>query len=129
MLTKEGFTATQYAFFSSLYSLPGKILSALSGRIVEGAAKAADNGWLVFMQPWFSNLPSGAFNEAGKKWEVSNTAAAAGYTAFFVYTALVGIIGIILVFLVSQGPAREILEQEERDEAAADAQRATAAKV
>lgn len=126
MLTKEGFTATQYAFFSSLYSLPGKILSALSGRIVESAAKAADGGWLVFMQPWFSHLPAGAFDEAGKKWETSSAAAAAGYTAFFFYTAIVGIIGIILVFLVSSGPAREILEKEERDEAVADAQRALA---
>jgi PAT family beta-lactamase induction signal transducer AmpG len=38
MLTKEGFTATQYAVFSSLYALPGKIITALSGRVIEGAA-------------------------------------------------------------------------------------------
>lgn len=119
MLTREGFTATQYAFFSSLYSLPGKIISALSGRIVEGAAKAAEAGWLISMKPWFAHLPPEVFAKAGAKIGVSGGAMAAGYTAFFAYTALVGIIGIVLAFMVSRGPARTILEKEEAAEAAA----------
>ena len=44
-LTSVGFTATQYALFSSLYSLPGKLVASQSGRIVEsggprGASRA-----------------------------------------------------------------------------------------
>jgi MFS transporter, PAT family, beta-lactamase induction signal transducer AmpG len=124
MLTREGFTATQYAFFSSLYSLPGKIISALSGRIVEGAAKASETGWLVFMKPWFAHLPPEVFAKAGAKLSVSGQAMAAGYTAFFAYTAFVGVIGIVLAFMVSRGQAREILEKEEAAERAADAARA-----
>lgn len=126
MLTKEGFTATQYAFFSSLYSLPGKILSALSGRIVQSAGGAAENGWLMFMQPWFSHLPKNAFADAGAQLSISGASMAAGYTAFFAYTALVGILGIILAFFISRGEARATLEREEREEAAADAARASA---
>jgi MFS transporter, PAT family, beta-lactamase induction signal transducer AmpG len=126
MLTREGFTATQYAFFSSLYSLPGKIISALSGRIVESAAKVSETGWLLFMKPWFAHLPADSFVKAGAKIGVSGQAMAAGYTAFFAYTAAVGVVGILLAFLVSRGGARSILEQEEAAEKAADAARATA---
>ena len=36
-LTSAGFTATQYALFSSLYAIPGRVLASQSGRIVEGA--------------------------------------------------------------------------------------------
>src|SRR5688572_17123891 len=45
-LTSGGFTATQYALFSSLYALPGKLIASQSGRIIEGAAKSADDGGL-----------------------------------------------------------------------------------
>jgi PAT family beta-lactamase induction signal transducer AmpG len=126
MLTREGFTATQYAFFSSLYSLPGKILSALSGRIVEGAARAAEAGSLVAIKPWFAHLPETSFAAAGAKLGVTGQAMAAGYTAFFAYTAVVGVIGILLAFMVSRGGARTTLEREERAERAADAARAPA---
>ncbi|HWU81297.1 MAG TPA: MFS transporter, partial [Caulobacter sp.] len=43
-LTTAGFTATQYALFSSLYALPGKLIASQSGRIVEGSALAAEAG-------------------------------------------------------------------------------------
>ena len=119
MLTREGFTATQYALFSSLYSLPGKIISALSGRVVEGAAKAADSGWLSFLKPAFERLPAEAFAAGGAKLGVSGASLAAGYTAFFFYTAIIGIIAIVLALMVSRGPAREILEREESERAAA----------
>ena len=38
-LTSVGFTATQYALFSSLYAIPGRLIASQSGRIVEGAAR------------------------------------------------------------------------------------------
>ncbi len=43
-LTSGGFTATQYALFSSLYALPGKLIASQSGRIIEGAARSAEEG-------------------------------------------------------------------------------------
>ena len=39
-LTSAGFTATQYALFSSLYAIPGRLIASQSGRIVEAAARA-----------------------------------------------------------------------------------------
>jgi PAT family beta-lactamase induction signal transducer AmpG len=41
-LTGAGFTATQYALFTSLYALPDKFIMTQSGRIVETMAKSAD---------------------------------------------------------------------------------------
>src|SRR3970282_1550418 len=41
-LTSVGFTATQYALFSSLYAIPGRLIASQSGRIVEGVARLAD---------------------------------------------------------------------------------------
>lgn len=121
MLTKAGFTATQYAVFSSLYALPGKIITALSGRVVEGSAKASETGWLAAIKPWFSNLPAESFAKGAANLGVSNQALAAGYTAFFIYSSLIGIFGIIMALIISRGPAREILEREKREEAEAEA--------
>ena len=42
-LTSVGFTATQYALFSSLYAIPGRLIASQSGRIVESAARFADS--------------------------------------------------------------------------------------
>ena len=41
-LTSARYTATQYALFSSLYALPGKILEGLSGFVVDAVG-----------YPWF----------------------------------------------------------------------------
>nr|MDQ3349000.1 MFS transporter [Acidobacteriota bacterium] len=46
-LTSAGFTATQYALFSSLYAIPGRLLASQSGRIVEAAARFADAGGVL----------------------------------------------------------------------------------
>ncbi len=57
-LTAEGFTATQYALFSSLYALPGRLVASQSGTLVEGAAKSAESGGAFsFFNAWFSALP------------------------------------------------------------------------
>jgi MFS transporter, PAT family, beta-lactamase induction signal transducer AmpG len=120
-LTKSGFTATQYALFTSLYALPGKIITALGGRIVEGAAKSAETGWLGSLKPWFNHLPPEAFAAGGAKLGVTGQALAAGYTAFFAYTSLIGIVGIVAALAVSRGKARKAVEDHERAEVAAEA--------
>jgi MFS transporter, PAT family, beta-lactamase induction signal transducer AmpG len=107
-LTAEGFTATQYAFFSSLYAMPGKLVAALSGRVVESAALASNGGYLAPITPWFANLPQGAFVEGAAKLGVRPENLAAG----FFYTALLGIIGIIAAFVIAQGPARRAMEEK-----------------
>ncbi len=101
-LTTAGFTATQYALFASLYSLPGKLIASQSGRIVEASAKAAEVGGPIgALKGLFTRLPPESFTAAGAKLGVSAPAMAAGYTAFFIYTALIGVVAIVLSFLVA----------------------------
>lgn len=112
-LTSVGFTATQYALFSSLYALPGKLIASQSGRIVEASAKAAEQGGLIGMlKGLFARLPPESFTAAGAKLGVSAQAMAAGYTAFFIYTALIGVVAIVLSFMV-------VARQKPDEEAAA----------
>ncbi|MDR6624860.1 AmpG family muropeptide MFS transporter [Caulobacter segnis] len=101
-LTSAGFTATQYALFSSLYALPGKLVASQSGRIVEASARAAEQGGPIGMlKSLFTRLPPESFTAAGAKLGVSAPALAAGYTAFFIYTALIGVVAIVLSFMVA----------------------------
>ncbi|HJV43568.1 AmpG family muropeptide MFS transporter [Caulobacter sp.] len=107
-LTTAGFTATQYALFSSLYALPGKLIASQSGRIVEASAQAAEHGGPIgLLKGLFTRLPPESFTAAGAKLGVGAPAMAAGYTAFFIYTALIGVVAIVLSFLVAarQKPA------------------------
>ena len=102
-LTGQGFTATQYALFSSLYALLGKLIASQSGRIVEGAAAAADaGGAFAAFKPLFANLPAETFASAVEKSGVSAAALGAGYVTFFIYSALIGLIGIALAFAVAR---------------------------
>lgn len=132
MLTKDGFTATQYALFTSLYALPGKLVTALGGRIVEGFARSAENGAVAAILPWFKDLPPVAFAKAGEKIGVSGQAYAAGYTMFFFYTTAMGIFGIVLAIIISRGQPRAVLEADTKAQAEekdrAEAQAAAAAK-
>jgi MFS transporter, PAT family, beta-lactamase induction signal transducer AmpG len=133
MLTKDGFTATQYAIFTSLYALPGKLVTALGGRIVESFARSAESGAVASILPWFKDLPPVAFAKAGEKIGVSGQAYAAGYTMFFFYTTAMGIFGIVLAIIVSRGKPRAVLEadtkaQAEAKEKAEAAAEAAAAK-
>jgi len=101
-LTGYGFTATQYAVFSSFYSLPGKLLASQSGRIVEGSAAAAEAGGLLApLKGLFAGLPAEAYAAAVEKSGVSAAALGAGYVLFFVYSALIGVVGIVLAFMVA----------------------------
>ena len=101
-LTSAGFTATQYAFFSSLYSLPGKILASLSGRIVEGVARNADaGGFFGPLMGAFTGLPEGTLVEGAASSGVSPAALGAGYLVFFIYSAAVGIVAVFLTLVVT----------------------------
>ncbi len=101
-LTAAGFTATQYALFSSLYALPGKLLASQSGRLVEAGARSADAGGIVgWLNPLFANVGTSSFTQAMERSGVSPEALGAGYAAFFIYTAIVGIAAIVLAILVT----------------------------
>ncbi|MFN3512536.1 MAG: AmpG family muropeptide MFS transporter [Phenylobacterium sp.] len=105
-LTGQGFTATQYALFSSLYALLGKLVASQSGRVVEGAAGAADGGAFVGLTALFARLPPEAFAGAMEKSGVTPAALGAGYVVFFVYSALLGTLGVALAFWVARSAAR-----------------------
>ena len=104
-LTAAGFTATQYALFSSLYALPGKLLASQSGRIIESSAAAAEGtGPLASLRSLFANTPVTAFATSMERSQVSPAALGAGYVTFFIYSIVIGIVAIILAFVL-QTPA------------------------
>ncbi|MBM3776832.1 MAG: AmpG family muropeptide MFS transporter [Acidimicrobiia bacterium] len=101
-LTSAGFTATQYALFSSLYALPGRLIASQSGRLVEAAARAAEAGGALGLSAgMFANLPAGAFAESLDRSGVSPSALATGYAVFFTYSAAIGIAALVLSFVVA----------------------------
>jgi len=96
-LTAAGFTATQYALFSSLYAIPTRIIASQSGRIVESAARNADAGGVLSrFNGLFAGLPQETFAAALERSGVSPAALGTGYFVFFAYSALVGIFAIVL---------------------------------
>ena len=101
-LTSTGFTATQYALFSSLYALPGKLIASQSGRIVESSAAAADvGGPMMGLRALFAGLPPNAYAEALERSHVTPAALGAGYLVFFLYSAVLGIAAVVLAFVVA----------------------------
>jgi PAT family beta-lactamase induction signal transducer AmpG len=103
-LTGVGFTATQYALFSSLYSLPGKLIASQSGRIVEAVARSAQSGGLFApVKALFAHAPPDAFAAAMARSQVEPAALGAGYVVFFLYSGLVGLGAMVLAVLVSRG--------------------------
>jgi PAT family beta-lactamase induction signal transducer AmpG len=100
-LTGVGFTATQYALFSSLYAIPGRLIASQSGRIVESAARAADSGGaLSHLNSLFANLAPGSFAAAVERSGVSPAALGTGYVVFFTYSALTGLFAMVLAVMV-----------------------------
>ncbi|MDP8917249.1 MAG: MFS transporter [Pseudomonadota bacterium] len=100
-LTSIGFTATQYALFSSLYALPGKLIASQSGRIVESSARSAETGGVAApFLGFFDGLPADALVEGAKTAQVTPAALGAGYFTFFIYSAVIGIAAIALTFVV-----------------------------
>ena len=72
-LTNAAYTATQYALFTSIMTLPGKLIAGYSGRIVE-----------LMQQARYSTHNFG------------------GYEGFFVYTALLGLPALVLAVIVKR---------------------------
>ena len=102
-LTSAGFTATQYALFSSLYALPGKLIASQSGRIVESSAASADAGGAFGgLKALFSRLPAEAYAGAMEKSQVTPPALGAGYLVFFLYSAVIGVAAVVLAFIVAR---------------------------
>ena len=100
-LTSAAYTATQYALLSSLYAIPGRVLASQSGRIVEGAAASAQaGGMLAGLSGLFSGLSPGSFAGALERSGVSPVALGTGYVTFFAYSALVGIVPIVLALAI-----------------------------
>jgi PAT family beta-lactamase induction signal transducer AmpG len=101
-LTSAGFTATQYALFSSLYALPGKLIASQSGRIIEGAARSAnDGGAFAALMPLASGATPESFVTAAGNAGVAPAALGAGYITFFIYSALIGVAAIVLTLMVA----------------------------
>ena len=99
-LTSAGFTATQYALFSSLYALPGKLLAAQSGGIIEGSARAAEPGGLFAgLRGLFTSLPESAFARASDIG-VSPASLGAGYIVFFFYSCVIGLAALVLALMI-----------------------------
>jgi MFS transporter, PAT family, beta-lactamase induction signal transducer AmpG len=101
-LTSAGFTATQYALFSSLYAIPGRLIASQSGRIVEYAARLADGGGLAALTGLFAHRPAQSFATAVEKSGVSPEALGAGYVLFFLYSALIGGFALAVAFVVER---------------------------
>jgi MFS transporter, PAT family, beta-lactamase induction signal transducer AmpG len=123
-LTSLGFTATQYALFSSLYALPGKIVATQSGRIVEASARAADAGGpLAALKPLFSGLTPESLVGGAAKSGVTPAGLGAGYVTFFLYSTVIGVFAVLLAFYVAKRQPAVIAAQQARDdEAATEAQ-------
>ena len=99
-LTSAGFTATQYALFSSLYALPDKFIATQSGRIVDAAARsAADNGLFTPFKSFFVTIAPETFAAGAARMGIAPDALGAGYFAFFLYTCLVGFFVVPLTFV------------------------------
>jgi len=125
-LTSIGFTATQYALFSSLYALPGKIIATQSGKIIEGSARWADSGGLpAAFKGLFTRMPEGSLVEGAAKSGVSVAGLGAGYFTFFLYSTVIGIFAIFLAFYVAKRQPAVMAEQKAREEAAAAEARST----
>ena len=100
-LTSVGFTATQYALFSSLYAIPGRLIASQSGRIVESAARWADEGGVLGgLRALVASQAPQNFATAMDRSGVTPAALGSGYIVFFVYSAIVGVFAIALAFAV-----------------------------
>jgi PAT family beta-lactamase induction signal transducer AmpG len=102
-LTSKGFTATQYALFSSLYAIPGRLIASQSGRIVESAARLADaGGVLAPLRDLVASQAPENFVKAMERSGVTPAALGSGYVMFFIYSAVIGVVGIILALIVER---------------------------
>jgi PAT family beta-lactamase induction signal transducer AmpG len=102
-LTSAGFTATQYALFSSLYAIPGRLIASQSGRIVEAAARGADAGGLLAgVKELVASQAPQNFAAALQRSGVTPPALGTGYVVFFTYSAVLGIFAVLLSLAVER---------------------------
>jgi PAT family beta-lactamase induction signal transducer AmpG len=102
-LTSVGFTATQYALFSSLYAIPGRLIASQSGRIVEAAARAADAGGVLSgLKGFVAGQAPENFVRAIERSGVTPAALGTGYIVFFTYSALIGVFAVMLALAVQR---------------------------
>ena len=102
-LTSVGFTATQYALFSSLYAIPGRLIASQSGRIVESAARLADaDGVLANLKSLVTSQAPQNFATAIERSGVTPAALGSGYVVFFAYSALIGAFAVVLSLAVQR---------------------------
>ncbi len=107
-LTSAGFTATQYALFSSLYAIPGRLIASQSGRIVEGAARLADGGGvLAGLKEFVASQAPQNYLTALQRSGVTPSALGTGYIVFFAYSAVLGVFAIVLSLAVARRLERE----------------------
>lgn len=104
-LISRGYAAQQYALFTSLYALPGKLLASQSGRIVESSAQSANTTGAF--NGLFQGLPALSYAKPAETLGVSPQALGAGYMMFFVYTALIGLVAVILSVWVIRRQAQQ----------------------
>ncbi len=89
-LTNHEFTATQYALFSSVYALPGKLLGGLSGYMVDSwSAPGGLHDTLLVAAPGL-------------------TAKTVGYVPFFATTGLMGLPAILLILYLLYARRRSV---------------------
>jgi PAT family beta-lactamase induction signal transducer AmpG len=101
-LTSAGFTATQYAMFTSLYALPGKLIASQSGRLVEWAAHRADTGGVFAgLKGLFARTTPESYVEAATKLGVTPQALGVGYASFFLDSTAIGVAAIGLSIAVA----------------------------
>jgi PAT family beta-lactamase induction signal transducer AmpG len=68
---------------------------------VEGAASAVQTGGILTgLQGLFSGLPPESFASAIKRSGVSPASLGSGYVVFFAYSALIGILPVLLALVV-----------------------------
>ncbi|MGE0829546.1 MAG: permease, partial [Hyphomonadaceae bacterium] len=113
-LTSAGFTATQYALFSSLYALPGKLIAAQSGGIVEASARMAESGPFAGLKGLFSGLPPQSFAEGAAALGVAPAALGAGYIVFFFYSCFIGAVALALALIIARKQADDAPSTEEK---------------
>jgi len=87
-LTSHEFTATQYALFSSMYALPGKLLGGPSGRMVDAfSAPGPIRDFVMAHAPMLSEKT-------------------AGYVPFFITTGVMGLPALVLIVIFWRIEAR-----------------------
>lgn len=94
-LVSPQYTAPQYALFSSIYGILGKLVGSQSGRIVEATAQSADaGGFGASFKSLMTHLTPDSYVTAAQKLGVSVPAMGAAYFAFFAYTIVIGFVAI-----------------------------------